>query len=101
MDFQELIDRLCDFWAKQGCAIHLPYDVEMGAGTFQPVTFLRCLGPEPYRAAYVQPSRRPTDGRYGINPNRVQRFYQFQVLLKPSPPNAQELYLESLRAVGL
>jgi len=101
MDFQQLIERLCSYWAQQGCTIHLPYDLEMGAGTFHPATFLRCLGPEPYRTAFVQPSRRPTDGRYGQNPNRVGRFYQFQVLLKPSPPNAQELYLQSLRAVGL
>lgn len=98
--FQELLRRLSEFWAKKGCAIHQPYDLEMGAGTFHPATILRCLGPEPYRAAYAQPSRRPTDGRYGENPNRVQRFFQYQVILKPSPLEIQDWYLESLEAVG-
>jgi len=99
--FQGQIFALQDYWAKQGCAILQPYDMPMGAGTFHPATFLRAVGPEPWRAAYVQPSRRPTDGRYGENPNRLQHYYQFQVLLKPSPPNFQELYLGSLEAMGI
>jgi glycyl-tRNA synthetase alpha chain len=95
--FQGLIFGLQDFWAQQGCGIMQPYDMEMGAGTFHPATFLRAIGPEPWRAAYVQPSRRPTDGRYGENPNRLQHYYQFQVILKPSPDNIQDLYIESLK----
>ena len=98
--FAELIATLQDFWARQGCVILQPLDMEVGAGTFHPATFLRSIGPEPWKAAYVQPSRRPTDGRYGENPNRLQHYYQFQVLLKPSPDNIQELYLESLKALG-
>lgn len=98
--FQGLILTLQNFWAKQGCVILQPYDMEMGAGTFHPATFLRSIGPEPWNAAYVQPCRRPTDGRYGENPNRLQHYYQFQVLLKPSPDNIQELYLESLTELG-
>jgi len=98
--FQGLILALQDYWAQQGCVILQPYDMEMGAGTFHPATFLRSIGPEPWRAAYVQPSRRPTDGRYGENPNRLQHYYQFQVLLKPSPDNIQELYLGSLKLLG-
>ena len=98
--FQGLIQALQDYWAQQGCVIMQPYDMEMGAGTFHPSTFLRAIGPEPWRAAYVQPSRRPTDGRYGENPNRLQHYYQFQVLLKPSPDNIQELYLGSLKLLG-
>lgn len=101
MTFQELILKLQDFWAKYGCIIMQPYDIEVGAGTFNPATFLRCLGPEPWNVAYVEPSRRPTDGRYGENPNRLQHYYQFQVLLKPSPPDFQEIYLESLKALGI
>ncbi|MFW5678854.1 MAG: glycine--tRNA ligase subunit alpha [Pseudomonadota bacterium] len=99
--FQELILRLQRFWAEQGCVILQPYDVEVGAGTFHPATTLRAVGPEPWKAAYVQPSRRPTDGRYGNNPNRLQHYYQFQVLLKPAPADLQELYLESLFALGI
>jgi glycyl-tRNA synthetase alpha chain len=99
--FQGLILTLQQFWASQGCVILQPYDMEMGAGTFHPATTLRALGPRPWRAAYVQPSRRPKDGRYGENPNRFQHYYQFQVILKPNPPNLQELYLESLAAIGL
>ncbi|PID46572.1 MAG: glycine--tRNA ligase subunit alpha [Proteobacteria bacterium] len=99
--FQGQIFALQDYWSKQGCAILQPYDMPMGAGTFHPATFLRAVGPEPWRAAYVQPSRRPTDGRYGENPNRLQHYYQFQVLLKPSPDNFQELYLGSLEAMGI
>lgn len=98
--FQEIIRRLATFWEKQGCVFQQGYDLEVGAGTFNPATFLRCLGKEPYRAAYVEPSRRPTDGRYGLNPNRVQHYFQFQVMIKPSPLNLQELYLQSLEAVG-
>jgi glycyl-tRNA synthetase alpha chain len=101
LDFQSLIMTLQQYWAEQGCVVLQPYDVAMGAGTFHPATTLRSLGPEPWRAAYVQPCRRPTDGRYGENPNRLQHYYQFQVILKPSPPNAQELYLESLRRLGV
>jgi glycyl-tRNA synthetase alpha chain len=98
--FQGLILALEHYWAQEGCVIEQPYDMEVGAGTFHPATFLRAIGPEPWNAAYVQASRRPTDGRYGDNPNRLQRFYQFQVTLKPSPPNIQELYLNSLQALG-
>ncbi len=98
--FQKVILTLQEFWAKQGCAVLQPLDMEVGAGTFHPATFLRAIGPEPWHAAYVQPSRRPTDGRYGDNPNRTQHFYQFQVVLKPSPDNIQELYLDSLRTLG-
>jgi glycyl-tRNA synthetase alpha chain len=99
--FQELILTLHRFWADQGCVIHQPYDLEMGAGTFHPATFLRSLGPEPWRSAYAQPCRRPTDGRYGENPNRMQHYYQYQVVLKPSPDNIQDLYLESLARLGI
>ena len=99
--FQEIILRLQDYWAVKGCAILQPYDMEVGAGTFHPATTLRALGPRPWAAAYVQPSRRPTDGRYGDSPNRWQHYYQFQVLLKPSPPDLQDLYLGSLRAIGI
>lgn len=100
-DFQSLIFALQQYWAAQGCAILQPYDMEMGAGTFHPATTLRALGKKPWKTAYVQPSRRPTDGRYGANPNRMQHFYQYQVLLKPGPINAQELYLDSLRHIGI
>ena len=99
--FQDLILTLQQFWAKQGCVLMQPYDVEVGAGTFHPATTVRALGPKPWKAAYVQPSRRPTDGRYGENPNRLQHYYQFQVILKPSPDNIQELYLDSLNALGI
>src|ERR1700755_604399 len=99
--FQDLILCLHGFWARQGCVILQPYDVEMGAGTFHPATTLRALGPKPWRAAYVQPSRRPKDGRYGENPNRLQHYYQFQVILKPSPADSQELYLGSLKEIGI
>ncbi len=99
--FQELILTLQTFWAGLGCVILQPYDLEMGAGTFHPATALRALGPRPWKAAYVQPSRRPKDGRYGENPNRLQHFYQFQVILKPSPPDLQALYLASLEAIGV
>ena len=101
LSFQELIFSLQNFWSKNGCVIVQPYDMEMGAGTFHPATFLRAVGPEPWNCAYVQPSRRPTDGRYGENPNRGQHFYQFQVVLKPSPENIQQLYLESLKEIGI
>ena len=99
--FQGFILTLQEYWAQQGCAIVQPLDMEVGAGTFHPQTFLRSLGPEPMSSAYVQPSRRPTDGRYGENPNRLQHYYQFQVVLKPSPDNIQELYLGSLQALGI
>jgi glycyl-tRNA synthetase alpha chain len=99
--FQGLILTLQRFWADYGCAILQPYDMEVGAGTSHPSTMLRSLGPKPWKAAYVQPSRRPKDGRYGENPNRMQHYYQFQVILKPNPPNLQELYLDSLRAIGI
>ncbi len=99
--FQGLILALQRFWAEQGCVILQPYDMEVGAGTFHPATTLRALGPKPWRAAYVQPSRRPKDGRYGENPNRLQHYYQFQAILKPSPPDLQDLYLGSLRAIGI
>jgi glycyl-tRNA synthetase alpha chain len=98
--FQGLIQALQTFWSGHGCVVLQPLDMEVGAGTFHPATFLRAIGPEPWRTAYVQPSRRPTDGRYGDNPNRLQHYYQFQVLLKPSPDNIQELYLDSLRVMG-
>ena len=98
--FQGLIQTLQHFWSEQGCVIMQPLDMEVGAGTFHPATFIRAIGPEPWRAAYVQPSRRPTDGRYGENPNRLQHYFQFQVLLKPSPDDFQELYLQSLEALG-
>ncbi|MDE2165901.1 MAG: glycine--tRNA ligase subunit alpha [Alphaproteobacteria bacterium] len=99
--FQALILWLQDYWAKQGCVILQPYDVEMGAGTFHPATTLRALGPKPWSAAYVQPSRRPSDGRYGENPNRLQHYYQYQVILKPAPADSQALYLKSLAALGI
>jgi glycyl-tRNA synthetase alpha chain len=101
LSFQQLILRLNEFWDRQGCVLLQPYDMEMGAGTFHTATFLRAIGPEPWKAAYVQPSRRPKDGRYGDNPNRLQHYYQYQVALKPSPPDIQELYLESLRSLGI
>jgi len=99
--FQELVFALEKYWADQGCIIQQPYDLEVGAGTFNPATFLRSLGPEPWNVAYVEPSRRPTDGRYGENPNRLQHYYQYQVIMKPSPMNIQELYLNSLRSFGI
>jgi len=99
--FQDLILSLNRYWADQGCVLHQPYDLEMGAGTFHPATFLRALGPEPWRSAYPQPCRRPTDGRYGENPNRLQHYYQYQVVLKPCPDDIQDLYLESLRVIGI
>lgn len=98
--FQGIIQTLQNYWSEQGCVVMQPLDMEVGAGTFHPATFLRAIGPEPWRCAYVQPSRRPTDGRYGDNPNRLQHYFQFQVLLKPSPDNFQELYLGSLRKLG-
>lgn len=101
MSFQELILKLQKFWADYGCLIAQPYDIEKGAGTFNPHTFFRVLGPDPWKVAYVEPSRRPTDGRYGENPNRLQHYYQFQVILKPAPPDVQDVYLNSLRALGL
>lgn len=101
LSVQEVILGLQTFWGKQGCVLLQPYDVEMGAGTFHPATTLRSLGPDQWNACYVQPSRRPTDGRYGENPNRLQQHHQFQVILKPSPINVQELYLESLKAIGM
>jgi len=101
LTFQELIFKLQQFWADQGCVVLQPLDMEVGAGTFHPATFLRAVGPESWNAAYVQPSRRPTDGRYGENPNRLQHYYQFQVVMKPSPENFQELYLDSLAALGI
>ena len=101
LSFQDLILRLQQYWAERGCVVMQPYDKEMGAGTFHPATFLRAVGPEPWSAAYVQPSRRPTDGRYGDNPFRLQHYYQYQVAIKPSPDDIQELYLESLEAIGI
>ena len=101
LTFQQLILRLNDFWDRRGCALLHPYDMEMGAGTFHKATFLRAIGPEPWNAAYVQPSRRPKDGRYGDNPNRLQHYYQYQVVLKPSPTDFQDIYLESLVALGI
>lgn len=100
-NFQELILRLQQFWAGRGCVIAQPYDMPMGAGTFHPATFLRAIGPEPWSSAYVQPCRRPTDGRYGDNPFRLQHYYQYQVMIKPSPVDIQDLYLASLRAIGI
>ena len=101
LTFQQLILRLNEFWDRQGCVLLQPYDMEVGAGTFHTATFLRSIGPEPWNAAYVQPSRRPKDGRYGENPNRLQHYYQYQVVLKPSPPDIQELYLQSLKTLGI
>jgi len=101
MNFQDVILTLQNFWSARGCLIHQPYDIEVGAGTFNPSTFFRVLGPEPYRAAYVEPSRRPTDGRYGENPNRLQHYYQFQVIVKPSPDTIQDEYLQSLSELGI
>jgi len=101
MYFQDIIAALNRYWGSQGCTVLQPYDMEVGAGTFHPATLLRSLGPEPWKAAYVQPSRRPTDGRYGENPNRLQHYYQYQVVLKPSPKEIQDMYLESLRQFGL
>ena len=101
MYLQDLILKLHDFWSGQGCVIHQPYDIEVGAGTFNPATFFRVLGPEPWKAAYVEPSRRPTDGRYGENPNRLQHYYQYQVILKPSPSETQEMYLSSLSNLNI
>ena len=101
LNFQQLILRLNEFWDQHGCALLQPYDMEMGAGTFHTATFLRAIGPEPWKAAYVQPSRRPKDGRYGDNPNRLQHYYQYQVALKPSPANIQDLYLDSLKHLGV
>lgn len=101
MYFQDVILELQKFWAKKGCVLVQPYDMEVGAGTFHPATLLKALGPEPWNVAYVQPSRRPTDGRYGENPNRLQHYYQFQVILKPSPPDIQHLYLQSLKVLGI
>ena len=101
LTFQQLILRLNEFWDRRGCVLLQPYDMQMGAGTFHPATFLRAIGPEPWNAAYVQPSRRPKDGRYGDNPNRLQHYYQYQVVMKPSPPDIQQLYLDSLVALGV
>ncbi|MBL0929802.1 MAG: glycine--tRNA ligase subunit alpha [Alphaproteobacteria bacterium] len=101
LSFQDLILKLHSYWSAQGCLILQPYDMEVGAGTFHPATTLRALGPKPWKAAYVQPSRRPSDGRYGENPNRLQHYYQYQVILKPSPANSQDLYLGSLKEIGL
>jgi glycyl-tRNA synthetase alpha chain len=101
LTFQQLIESLNRYWAAQGCVLLQPYDIEVGAGTFHPATFLRVLGPEPWKAAYVEPSRRPTDGRYGENPNRLQHYYQYQVILKPSPLEVQNLYLKSLESFGI
>ncbi len=101
MTFQDIILALHKFWAKRGCLLWQPYDIEKGAGTFNPATFLRCLGPRPWAAAYVEPSRRPTDGRYGENFNRLQHYYQYQVLMKPAPADIQEQYLASLKAIGI
>ncbi len=101
MNFQQLILKLFEYWTDQGCIMEQPYDVEKGAGTFNHATFLRSLGPEPWKVAYVEPSRRPADGRYGDNPFRMAKFYQFQVVLKPAPADPQGVYLESLRALGI
>ncbi|MBA3010191.1 MAG: glycine--tRNA ligase subunit alpha [Proteobacteria bacterium] len=101
MNFQDVILNLNNFWAKKGCVLIQSYDMEVGAGTFHPTTLLKALGPEPWKVAYVQPSRRPTDGRYGENPNRLQHYYQYQVILKPSPPDVQQLYLDSLKVLGV
>ena len=101
MNFQHIILRLSEYWSRYGCLLVQPYDVEKGAGTFNPSTFFRCLGPEPWRCAYVEPSRRPTDGRYGENPYRLQHYYQFQAIVKPAPEDSQKLYLDSLRFLGI
>ncbi|MGR3309984.1 MAG: glycine--tRNA ligase subunit alpha [Candidatus Brocadiales bacterium] len=101
MTFQEIILKLQKYWADYGCILLQPYDIEVGAGTFNPATFLKSLGPEPWKVAYVEPSRRPTDGRYGANPNRLQHYYQFQVIIKPAPDDAQDIYLDSLRCLGI
>ncbi|MBN2654412.1 MAG: glycine--tRNA ligase subunit alpha [Nitrospirae bacterium] len=101
MDFQSLILKLHEYWSKKGCVLLQPYDTEVGAGTFHPATFFRVLGPEPWKTAYVEPCRRPTDGRYGENPNRLQHYYQYQVIVKPSPQDSQEMYLESLSFIGI
>lgn len=101
MNFQNIILNLHSFWSDKGCLIQFPYDIEKGAGTMNPATFLRALGPEPWNVAYVEPSRRPTDGRYGENPNRLQHYFQYQVIMKPSPINIQELYLDSLKVLGI
>jgi glycyl-tRNA synthetase alpha chain len=101
MNFQDIIFELSKYWSEQGCVVQQPYDMEVGAGTFHPATLLRALGPEPWKSAYPQPSRRPTDGRYGDNPNRLQHYYQYQVVIKPSPLNVQDLYLASLERFGL
>ncbi len=101
MHLQDLILKLHSFWTEQGCVIHQPYDIEVGAGTFNPATFFRVLGPEPWKTAYVEPTRRPTDGRYGENPNRLQHYYQYQVILKPSPQDSQDIYLKSLSAINI
>ncbi len=101
LSFQQIILRLQHYWAERGCLLMQPYDIEVGAGTFNPATFLRCLGPEPWRAAYVEPARRPADGRYGDNPNRLQHYYQFQVILKPAPDDSQQIYLDSLSDLGI
>ncbi|MGM0370581.1 MAG: glycine--tRNA ligase subunit alpha [Bacillota bacterium] len=101
MEFQEMINSLNEFWSEQDCVIRQPHDIEVGAGTFNPSTFLRSLGPEPWNVAYVEPCRRPDDGRYGENPNRLQHYYQYQVIMKPSPDNIQEIYLKSLEALGI
>ena len=101
LSFQQIILKLHEYWGNQGCAILQPYDMEMGAGTFHTATTLRALGPDPWKAAFAQPCRRPTDGRYGENPNRLQHYYQYQVILKPSPPDIQQLYLDSLAAIGI
>lgn len=101
VNFQEMILKLEQYWSDYGCVLWQPYDIEVGAGTFNPATFLRSLGPEPWKAAYVEPSRRPTDGRYGDNPNRLQHYYQYQVVIKPAPENSQEIYLDSLKHLGI
>ena len=101
LSFQDIIMKLQNFWGKNGCVLLQPYDLEVGAGTFHPATTLRSLGPKPWKAAYVQPSRRPTDGRYGENPNRLQHYYQFQVIIKPSPKSIKQTYLKSLAAIGI
>ncbi len=101
MNFQEMIIKLIDFWSSKGCIVAQPYDIEKGAGTFNPSTFLRSLGPEPWNTVYVEPSRRPTDGRYGENPNRLQHYYQMQVIMKPAPKDIQDFYLDSLQTIGL
>jgi len=101
VNFQEMILKLDHYWSDYGCVLWQPYDVESGAGTFNPATFLRCLGPEPWKSAYVEPSRRPTDGRYGDNPNRLQLFWQYQVVIKPAPEDSQQIYLDSLKSLGI